>query len=329
MNRPRKKDRDLPPCVYRKHGAFYLVRHGKWQRLAPDKPTALREYARIVGGSSGGMAAFIAEVLPRIMRDKETGKPKADETQRQYRLTADLLGKMLAQFSPEDITSHDVWDLRGELIETPAIANRALTVLKLVMDEAVHKRLVGANPVVGVERVKIGARTRRLSVAEFDRIYAHADALLQAVMALCYATGQRVMDVATIKVANVLDEGVFFEQQKTGARLVVAWTPELRAAIKQAQALKPNVLRPVYVWGHEHPSYAMIRKRWVAAVKVARIDDAVIHDIRAMSATDAKAQGIDPQALLGHTDAGTTRIYLRDKVVPVVPGPVMRRAKVG
>ncbi len=327
MNRPRKKGRDLPPCVYLKHGAYYLVQRGKWRRLAPDRPTALREYARIVGGRSGGMPAFIAEVMPRLMRDKETGKPKADETQRQYRLMCDLLSTMLAQFSPEDITSHDVWDLRGELIETPAVANRALTVLKLVMDEAIHKRLVASNPVAGVDRLKIDARTRRLTVAEFDRIYIHADPLLQAVMLLCYATGQRVMDVATIKAADVVEQGVFFKQQKTGARLVVAWTPELRAAIKQAQALKPNVVRAAYVWGHTHPTYAMIRKRWVAAVKASRVEGVVIHDIRAMSASDAKEQGIDPQALLGHTDAGTTRIYLRDKIVPVVAGPVMRRSK--
>lgn len=30
------------------------------------------------------------------------------------------------------------------------------------------------------------------------------------------------------------------------------------------------------------------------------------------------------QRLLGHTDRRTTRIYLRDKVVPVVPGPVRK-----
>ena len=59
----------------------------------------------------------------------------------------------------------------------------------------------------------------------------------------------------------------------------------------------------------------------------AQVADARIHDIRAMAATDARAQGIDPQALLGHTDAATTRIYLRDRVVPVVAGPVMRRPK--
>ena len=327
MNRPRKHNRDLPPCVYLRHGAYYLVRKGKWRRLAADKPTALREYARLVGGSSGTMPAFIAEVLPRVMRDKATGKPKAADTQRQYRITANLLSTMLAQFAPEDITTHDVWDLRGELIETPSIANRALTVLKLVMDEAIHKRLISVNPVTGVDRVDIPSRKRRISPAEYQRIHTHADPLLRAVMALCYATGQRVMDVATIRSEHVTDEGVYFQQQKTGSEVIIAWTPELRAAVAAARALKPNALRPPHLFGFRAPTYAMIYKRWKAACKLARIEDANIHDLRAMAATDARAQGIDAQAMLGHTDAATTRIYLRDKIVPVVPGPVMKRGK--
>lgn len=44
-----------------------------------------------------------------------------------------------------------------------------------------------------------------------------------------------------------------------------------------------------------------------------------------MAASDAKAQGLDSQGLLGHTDARTTRIYLRDKLVPVVQGPRMKK----
>jgi integrase len=45
------------------------------------------------------------------------------------------------------------------------------------------------------------------------------------------------------------------------------------------------------------------------------------HDIRAAAATEAQRQGQDPQALLGHQDAATTRRYLRDKA-PVHVRPV-------
>ena len=327
MNRPRKRDRHLPPCVYHRHNAYYLVQRGKWTRLGTELPEALREYARLAGRATGRMPALIDTMLPRILRDKRTGKLKAAETQRQYKLCADMLREMLAHLSPDEMTPRDVKDLRRELQDTPAVANRALTVLSLIMAEAVDDELIGANPAAGVERIKLAARTRRITVAEYDSIYANADPLLRAVMALCYATGQRVGDVLTIRTQDIGDDGVYFEQQKTGARVTVAWTQDLREAVAAARALKPLALRPPFLFGFRAPSYAMAYKRWKAACRRARVTGANIHDLRAMSGTDADAQGIDPQALLGHSDRRTTRGYLRDRVVPVVPGPVMKRPK--
>ena len=327
MNRPRKYDRHLPPCVYHRHSAYYLVQRGKWTRLGTELPEALREYARLAGRATGRMPALIDTMLPRILRDKRTGKPKAAETQRQYKLCADMLREMLAHLSPDEMTPRDVKDLRRELQDTPAVANRALTVLSLIMAEAVDDELVTVNPAAGVERIKLSPRTRRITVAEYDAIYANADSLLRAVMALCYATGQRVGDVLAIRTQDVGDDGVYFEQKKTGARVTVAWTHELREAVAAARALKPLALRPPFLFGFRAPSYAMAYKRWKAACKRARVTGANIHDLRAMSGTDADAQGIDPQALLGHSDRRTTRGYLRDRVVPVVPGPVMQRPK--
>jgi integrase len=327
MNRPRKTDRHLPACMYHKHGAYYLVRRGKWRRLATKLPDALREYARLIDQpkSGGGMPALIDAMLPRILRNARTGKAHAAETQRQYRGCADMLKAMLAQFNVEDITPRDVRSVKRELESTPAVANRTLTVLKLILAEAVRDEIIPTNPAVGIERMKLAPRSRRVTVAEYDRLYAHADPLLRAVLRLCYATGQRLMDVARIRTEDIGDEGIYFRQQKTGAQVVVAWTPELKAAVAEARALKPNALRPPCLFGFHPPTYAMIRKRFERARIDAKLPDITLHDIRAMAATEADQQGIDAQRLLGHSDRRTTRIYLRDRVVPVVAGPVMKR----
>lgn len=87
MNRPRKHDRHLPACMYHKHGAYYLVRRGKWRRLATKLPDALREYARLIDQPRGvgGMPALIDTMLPRILRNARTGRPHADAvTQAMY-----------------------------------------------------------------------------------------------------------------------------------------------------------------------------------------------------------------------------------------------------
>lgn len=323
MTRPRKQDRHLPACMYLKHGAYYLVRRGVWTRLGTDLAASLREYARRLDAPADtrGMPALIDTMLPRILRGKAT------ETQRQYRACADILRAMLRQLDPHEVTPRDVKAVRRELQDTPGVANRTITVLKLILAEAVEDELIETNAAADIERIKMAPRTRRITAAEFDAIRANGVPLLRAVMALCYATGQRVMDVANIRQADISDEGVYFKQQKTGKELLVAWTDTLRAAVAEARALHPNTIRMTFLLGHEVPTYKVIYKRWRAACTAARVVGANIHDIRAMSATDAEAQGLDAQGLLGHTDERTTRIYLRDRTVPVVRGPALRGGK--
>jgi hypothetical protein len=57
-----------------------------------------------------------------------------------------------------------------------------------------------------------------------------------------------------------------------------------------------------------------------------RFAAAIATHTKVMTATrEAKRQGLDPQKLLGHDEARTTKIYLRDRMVEVVEGPTMRR----
>ena len=57
--RPRKTDRHLPACVYLRHGAYWLVKRGKWTRLGADLATALAEYARTQAHEQGSVPAII------------------------------------------------------------------------------------------------------------------------------------------------------------------------------------------------------------------------------------------------------------------------------
>lgn len=320
--------RRLPPAVYYKHGAYYLVRRNKWIRLGADESTALGEYGRIMSATAapGSMPALIDAMLPRILRNGQTGKPHAAETQRKYRECAAMLKQMLAQLSVDSISTRDVRELKRELEATPTVANRAVTVLKMILDAAVEDDIIATNPAAGIPRLRIAPRDRLITDAEYRRIHARADPLLQAIMALCYATGQRIGDVLSIRTEDVTEAGVAFVQQKTGARLVVGWTDDLRAAVDAALALSVLAVRPAYILGGHSPvTYAMTFKRWRHACRAAKVEDVRIHDLRALAGTDADAQGHDAQRLLGHKDRRTTVIYLRSKAVPVVAGPSRKR----
>lgn len=321
--RPRKRDRHLPACVYLRHGAYWLVKRGKWTRLGSDLTAALAEYARHQAHEQGSMPAIIDQALPAIL------KGKAPATVAQYTIAARKLQDILFEFAPHQVTQRDIVQILAHLEDTPAAANRMLVVLRLVFNWALRSGLVDSNPCVGVPRLKTKARTRRIEVDEFEAIKAEAGDLLGVIMDLCYLTGQRIGDVLMIRRADLRDEGVYVEQQKTKMRVLIAWNPELSAAVERAKSMHKNVASLYLLPGAngEAPKYGTVWTWWKKACAKAGIDDANIHDLRAMSGTEAEQQGLDPQRLLGHKDASMTRRYLRDRCVKVVHGPSIGQSK--
>lgn len=315
--RPRQKDRHLPPCVYQKHGAFWYVKKGKWTRLGAELSEALAEYARLISQRAGGMGAMIEELLPAVLRGK---KPA---TVNQYRIAARRLAEILAEFSPDQVRPVHVAQIQTSFEETPAVANRTVTVLRLLFDRALKAGYIESNPCTGIRPVPIKARDRLLTWAEYKAIHAKAGERLRVIMELCVLTGQRIGDVLAIRRADLTNEGIAFQQAKTGKRLIVAWSPELRRAVDRAKALTPGFVPMTLFYGkaNQPPGYKIIWHQWKRACKAAGVENANIHDLRALAGTEADRQGIDAQALLGHTDAKMTRRYLRDRSAKVVAGP--------
>jgi len=317
MNRPRKRDKHLPACVFKRHGAYYYVKAGKWTRLGDTLPVALAEYARRQGTGSGSMG-------PLIMAALDARKSRlAKSTWESYQDIARRLSKIMAEFNPEDVMPRHIAQIRQGLSKTPGMANRALSVLRVTFAYAVEQQLVDSNPTLGIKRMEEHKRDRLISMEEYKRIYDAAGSRLRVVMDLCYLTGQRISDVLAIRLSDLLDTGIMFHQRKTGVRLTVAWTPDLRMAVKSAQTIHGN-LRALTLLHNRRGgplSYLTVYQDWNAACALSGVADAHLHDIRAMSGTAAEEQGLDPQKLLGHTSAANTKRYLRGKKIPVVNGP--------
>lgn len=317
--RPRKKDRHLPACVYHRHGAIWYVKAGKWTRLGPasDLPRALAEYARLQQHHSGGLAQLIEDALPTLIAGR------APATAKLYTSAARKLQTILAEFAPHQVQPAHVAQLRRGLADTPIMANRCLSVLKLVFDYAVDEMLVESNPCIGAKRNPTSKRSRRVTAGEFSAIRAKASPRLRLVMDLCLATGQRIGDVLKIKRADLLEEGVYIRQAKTDTELLIRWNPSLRAAVDAATAAHGRVasLYVVKGAGARPLAYQPVWRDWRAACEAAGVSGATLHDLRAMAGTETKAQGKSAQALLGHTSARQTATYLRDRELPVVDGP--------
>jgi integrase len=317
MGRPRKNDTHLPRSVYLKHGAYWHVRSGRWQRLGATLEEALTAYARIIETPRGGMPGLIDTVLEHL-------RPNLSKaTIAQYATAARKLKKMLQQFAPDQVRPKHVAAIKVALAPTPNMANRCLSLLRQVFAWALEQQLVESNPAVGIKRHVEAKRGRLISMDEYARVHAKAGPRLQVIMDLLIRTGQRVGDVLRIRRADLTEEGIRFVQQKTGAKLVVPWTPELRAVVDRAKTLHGNIraLTLLHNRRGKTPDYRTVADQWRAACAAAEVADAHIHDLRALALTHARRQGLNATRLAGHSSPVQTERYLRDREEPLASGP--------
>lgn len=326
--RPRKTDLHLPPCVYRRHGQYYHVAAGKWHPLGPDLPAALAAYARRVAAArpaSGNFGKLVQEAMglayPRVSKS----------TAAQYAVAAQILAESFQEFEPEQVRPVHVKAFLRAMRDRAAMANRCLSVLRQVFDYALDLELVEDNPARAVERLPQKARDRLVTPAEYAAIHACAPPRLQLVMDLCFLTAQRIGDVLSIRHEHIREDGsIEFRQQKTGQKIVVH-NPELPAVIARARTLRGKVTSVWLVQGRQgkRADYRSVKDQWDRACERAGVADAHLHDLRAMSATAARAQGKNPTALAGHRSASTTVRYLRDKAPIEAEGPAFPGEKSG
>jgi integrase len=186
-----------------------------------------------------------------------------------------------------------------------------------------------SNPCAGVKRHDPDSRDRLISDEEWRAIYDAAQPRLRVIMELQLLTGQRIGDVLSIRLNQLTDHGILFGQQKTGAKVLVRWTRQLRNAVEAAKALSadmPPALTLLRGRRNAAPQYKNVYRQWVQACKVAGVEDARPNDGRAKSATTARAQDKDATALLGHKSAAMTDRYLRDRSPTQADAPNIRRA---
>lgn len=69
---------------------------------------------------------------------------------------------------------------------------------------------------------------------------------VQVAMEIAYLCAARQKDVLKLKWADILEDGVFIKQRKTGRKKINGWSPDLKAAIENAKKL-PGICSTVWV----------------------------------------------------------------------------------
>lgn len=312
--------------MHLKHGRYYLVQDNKWRPLSRDLHDALVEYARLTSKSKSH-GRELQELVDKSLADM--AKTVSANTLKNYKTASRRVLEAFDEFAPEQIRPVHIAQFLDDAKDTPSMANLLLAFLKGVFVRAVRWGVVEADPTRDIRQFRTAKRTRYITQDEYSRIQEHASPALKCLMDIAYITGQRIGDVMSIRYSDISDAGLFVQQEKTGARILIAMTPDLADAIQRARDLHKSVkgLSLFHKRDGSPLSYFTIYGHWRRACNAAGVEDAHFHDIRAAAATDAKAAGMDSKTLLGHTTESSHSRYLRSKTVPVAtPLPGRKRA---
>lgn len=300
MGRKRKHNKGLPPRVYMRGPSYYFVDvDGKWHKLGKTKAEMFTALARLVENDSGTMSDW----FDRYEREELPKKAASTRHDQEYQLTK--LRQVFGKMRPEHIMKRDIAAYLDQY-PSPIQANRHIALLSHVFTKLIRWGVVEDNPCKGVEKNKSRARDRYVTDAEFWAVHEKAPAYMQILMELALCTGQRQGDLIRLQWSDVQDDGIHFAQSKTGKRLIVTWSPSLRAVVKRARAgvgglyvvRKPN--------GKPYTSNG-VRTAWQRLMQGWEGERFTFHDIRAKSASDHETG-----EHLGHdVEATLKRVYRR------------------
>lgn len=180
---------------------------------------------------------------------------------------------------------------------TVATPNRNKAFLSRVFRWAYERGKVQRNPCQGVKQFKEKARDRYIEHYEYEAVYQRACPVVKAAMEISYMCMTRKSDVVKLHQSQLLQEGIFIQQGKTGKNQIKEWGPRLRKAFKTGNEINPSVFSMFVLYQKNgHPfAVASFDQRWRKAIIKASEEtqlplDFTFHDIKAKTLVTSKEQ---------------------------------------
>lgn len=329
----RKKDPDkkLPTRVYRGKAKYeFHPATGGAVALCPlDSPLSLvwAKYEEACKGIADKklLSGLIAEYF-----ESATFANLSSTSQKDYRKYAKKIIAVFGKMDPEAVKPQHIrkyMDKRG--VTAPTQANREKAFFSLLYGWAYERGMVTKNPCKGVRQFKEEARIRYITDDEYNALYSVAPTVVKVAMELAYLCCARQGDVLELTKQQLLHDGIFIEQGKTGKRQIKAWSQRLTDAIALAKELPcADGVSSLYVI-HQNQGQRYTRdgfnSRWQKARNLAKLTftelafDFTFHDLKAKGISDLEGSISDKQKISGHKTASQTARYDRKvEIVPVV-----------
>lgn len=344
----------LPVGVFPKGRWYYRVRaEGKkrvWvklSRIADGLPAMYAALADKLAESVADdrlpavIAAWQRDVMPR----------HADKTQTDERAMCAVIAESFAEFRAGDVQASDIAEFLQPLRAKPRTHNGYRAMLRELLRFSIERGHRTENPVDHIRTLPTPARTRYITDSELRRIKVggiygddgrrtRSGLMLAALVDLAYLTGQRISDLLELRwqrdpddldAPHVTAEGLRFRpektRKKTGAAVLIQWTPRLRDAVERIRKLQAErllkrradqrVVSGYLVTGQDGKqlTYWGAASAWKRAVKRAGVKDVHFHDLRAKALTDKEErEGMTAARKMGtHSTETQTADYIRSR----------------
>jgi integrase len=319
VGRRRQHDKHLPRRMYLRAGTYYFA-GPKWINLGRDYGRALIQYAGIVGERQ--TVTTVRELLSHYL--ESSAKRLKPSTLEGYRNSSANLCRVFGDMALEDVEPAHVYRYLVERGDVQANRDRAL-----LSAAYTHARRIGAfrgdDPAKGLQyRNPETPRKRYVTDDEFAALLAASPPKLAAVLRVTYLAGLRIGDALALRVSDLTAEGIAYQQEKAGARLVVEWTPELREAVEDAKRAFRRFGREWLFESRQTRTKAAgpytvsgLRANFRRALAKAGLPHMTLHDLRRKAGSDV--EDAHATKLLGHADAKVTRRHYRAKAERVRP----------
>ena len=299
-------------------GCEYTSAVRKWAELEQDKPEQAIQMMTFKDVSD----RYLREVIPT----------KAARTQSDNLIELDWLLKFfnnppapLESIKPEHIRRY--LDERGQ--KAKVRANREKALFSHIWNMARSWGLTDKpNPCAGIKGFTETGREVYIEDVVYQAVWDASDEPLRDALDLAYLTGQRPADTRKMRITDIKDDVLIFQQGKTGKKMRIDVIGELAVLIKKIEKRKEgykiHTLSLVCNEGGRALTECALRSRFdkarIAAIKAKpNLADAIkefqFRDLRAKAGTDkADSDGMrEAQMQLGHESMAMTEHYVRSR----------------
>ena len=266
---------------------------------------------------------------------------KSYSWQQTQRISITRLRKAFGKVSPKAIKPSHAYKYHDTVKNGSGetAARHDIQTLRHVLTKCVEWGVIDRNPIKGEVRIKtVAPRTRLVEdweIAEVLGVTSNYRGVLvcNAYVRFKLMTGLRRIDILSLKVADLKDDGIHVTPTKTagttGRRLIIEWTPELKELTEEIKRIPPRGIGYLFVTrtgegylddNRKANGFDSMWQRFMdKCLKDSKLSERFQErDLRAKVASDSDTLE-QASALLGHATTEITQRVYRRKPVRVLP----------